>query len=72
MLRHQFFTMAVGLITGDQELFELDRFIAGRLVDGVMLVSPYINDPRVAMLQERKVPLVTYGCSRQRPAYQAL
>lgn len=61
MLRHQFFTMAVGLIIGDQELFELDRFITGRLVDGVMLVRPYTNDPRVAMLQERKVPLVTYG-----------
>jgi LacI family transcriptional regulator len=61
MRRHSYFTMAVGLPMGDQELIELDRFIIAKLVDGVMLVRPYTNDQRVAMLQARKVPLVTYG-----------
>jgi LacI family transcriptional regulator len=61
MRSNKFFTMAIGLPMGDQELVELDRFICAKLVDGVILVRPYTNDARVAMLQDRKIPLVTYG-----------
>lgn len=61
MRRHSYFTMAVGLPMGDQELIELDRFITAKLVDRVMLVRPYTGDKRVAMLQAHKVSLVTYG-----------
>jgi LacI family transcriptional regulator len=61
MRQHKLFTLAVWLPSGDDELSELDRLVAARLVDGVMLVRPSTFDERVALLQERGVPLVTYG-----------
>jgi LacI family transcriptional regulator len=40
----------------------LSRFLDGRLVDGVLSWRALArNDPRVALLQQRKVPFVTHG-----------
>jgi LacI family transcriptional regulator len=61
MRQHKLFTLALWLPSGDEELPELDRLLAARLVDGVMLIRPDTFDGRVALLQERNVPLVTYG-----------
>jgi LacI family transcriptional regulator len=61
MRQHKLFTLAVWLPSGNDELTELDRLVAARLVDGVILVRPDTFDDRVALLQERGVPLVTYG-----------
>lgn len=56
-----YFTLSVVLAGGDQELVELDRLIAGRLVDGMVLTRTRTLDARVQHLQEHKIPFVTYG-----------
>ncbi len=61
MRRHRLFTLAIWLPAGDEELPELDRLISARLVDGVMLARPSTLDGRVALLQKRGTPFVTYG-----------
>jgi LacI family transcriptional regulator len=57
----RFFTLSIGLPTGDEELAELERFLNARLVDGVVLTRTRTNDPRVAMLQAKRMPFITYG-----------
>ncbi len=56
-----YFTLSLVLAGGDQELVELDRLIAGRLVDGMVLTRTRTLDARVQCLQEQKIPFVTYG-----------
>lgn len=56
-----YFALSVVLPTGDNEMPELARFLAGRLVDGVILARTRIRDPRVALLQDQGVPFITHG-----------
>jgi LacI family transcriptional regulator len=61
-LREQgYFTLSVVLAGGDQELVELDRLIAARLVDAMVLTRTRTFDVRVQRLQECKIPFLTYG-----------
>ena len=58
---HNYFALSLTLPTGDDEIPELERLLAGRLVDGFVLTRTRTLDPRVALLQERKIPFVTHG-----------
>ncbi len=58
---NNYFTLSVGLPTEEHEMPELERLLAGRLVDGVVLTRTRTRDPRVQLLQEKKIPFVTYG-----------
>lgn len=61
---HGYFAVSVVLPTGEQEIPELERFLRARIVDGVLLARTRVDDPRVALLQRRKVPFVTHGRTR--------
>lgn len=56
-----YFALSLVLPTGDDELPELERLLAGRLVDGVILARTRTDDPRVTLLQQRGVPFITHG-----------
>ncbi len=56
-----YFALSVGLPMGEGELPELERFLAGHLVDGVILARTRTDDPRVRLLQARGLPFVTHG-----------
>ncbi|MCW8206799.1 LacI family transcriptional regulator [Verminephrobacter aporrectodeae subsp. tuberculatae] len=56
-----YFALSLVLPTGDDELPELERLLAGRLVDGVILARTRIEDPRVSLLQQRGLPFITHG-----------
>ncbi len=58
---HNYFTLSLALPTDDGEMPELERLLAGRLVDGVVLTRTRTHDARVQLLQEKKIPFVTYG-----------
>jgi LacI family transcriptional regulator len=58
---HNYFALSLTLPTGDDEMPELERLLAGRLVDGIVLTRTRTLDPRVKLLQERKIPFVTHG-----------
>jgi LacI family transcriptional regulator len=58
---HNYFALSLTLPTGDEEMPELERLLAGRLVDGIVLTRTRTRDPRVKLLQERKIPFVTHG-----------
>lgn len=58
---HNYFTLSLTLPTDEQEVPELERLLAGRLVDGIVLTRTRTFDPRVQLLQERKIPFVTHG-----------
>jgi LacI family transcriptional regulator len=58
---HGYFALSISLPAGDGELPELERFLAGRLVDGVMLTRTHTQDERVKLLQARGMPFVTHG-----------
>lgn len=58
---HNYFVLSVALPSGEEELPELERMLAGRLVDGVVLTRTRTYDPRVKLLQDKKIPFVTYG-----------
>lgn len=58
---HNYFALSLTLPTGDEEMPELERLLAARLVDGVVLTRTRTHDSRVALLQERKIPFVTHG-----------
>jgi LacI family transcriptional regulator len=58
---HNYFALSLTLPTGEQEMPEFERLLAGRLVDGVVLTRTRTLDPRVKLLQERKIPFVTHG-----------
>lgn len=56
-----YFALSVVLPVGEDELTELARFLDGRLVDGILLARTRANDPRVSLLQQRRIPFVTHG-----------
>lgn len=56
-----YFAMSLGLPSDEQEIPELTRLLDGRLVDAVVLTRTRTRDPRVQLLQERKIPFVTHG-----------
>lgn len=58
---HGYFVLSVTLPAGEAELPELERLLAARLVDGVMLTRTRTQDPRVQMLQAAGMPFVTHG-----------
>lgn len=45
------------------------RLIDGGALDGFVLLSPAVADPRVAFLRARKVPFVIHGRTEPRPDY---
>jgi LacI family transcriptional regulator len=61
---HGYFAMAMSLTSGSNELTDFERMLDARLADGVILTRTRPFDPRVAMLQERGVPFVTHGRTR--------
>jgi LacI family transcriptional regulator len=58
---HNYFALSLTLPSGEEEMPELERLLAGRLVDGVVLTRTRTRDPRVKLLQDKKIPFVTYG-----------
>ncbi len=58
---HGYFVLSVTLPAGGAEMPELERLLAARLVDGVMLTRTRTLDPRVELLQAQGVPFVTHG-----------
>ena len=64
-----YFALSVALPAGDEELPELARFLAGRLVDGVILARTRIHDPRVTLLQQQGVHFVTHGRTQHNAAH---
>jgi LacI family transcriptional regulator len=58
---HNYFALSLTLPTGEQEMPEFERLLAGRLVDGIVLTRTRTQDARVKMLQDRKIPFVTHG-----------
>jgi LacI family transcriptional regulator len=56
-----YFVLSIVLPAGDEEASELTRMLDGRLVDGVVLTRTRTYDPRVKLLQDKKIPFVTYG-----------
>ncbi len=61
MREQRYFVLSLTLPTGEGELPELERLLAARLVDGVVLTRMRTDDSRVRLLQERKIPFVTHG-----------
>lgn len=64
-----YFALSVALPAGDEEMPELARFLAGRLVDGVILARTRIHDPRVTLLQQQGVHFVTHGRTQHHAAH---
>lgn len=58
---NNYFVLSLGLPSDDLEIPELTRLLEGRLVDSLVLTRTRTNDPRVTLLQQRKIPFVTYG-----------
>lgn len=56
-----YFAMSVVLPAGEQEMPELAHFLAGRLVDGVILARTRTDDPRVDLMQRHGIAFVTHG-----------
>ncbi len=50
-------------ICDNHDISSLERVIANRKVDGVILMCSYVKDAQVEFLQEKKVPFVTIGSS---------
>ena len=56
-----YFVLSLTVPTDEHEIPELERLLAARLVDGVVLTRMRVNDSRVRLLQHRKIPFVTHG-----------
>lgn len=70
VLREQgYFVLSVTLPAGGAELPELERLLAARLVDGVMLTRTHTLDARVQMMQDAHVPFVTHGRTQNPKAH---
>lgn len=54
---------------GDGIIDVYRRLIDGGGLDGFVLLSPAVNDPRVAFLRAREVPFVIHGRTDPRPDY---
>ncbi len=61
MREHKYFVLSLTLPTGDDELPELERLLAARLVDGFVLTRMRTDDSRARLLQSRKIPFVAHG-----------
>ncbi|TAG26578.1 MAG: LacI family transcriptional regulator [Burkholderiales bacterium] len=61
MREHKYFVLSLTLPTGEDEATELERLLAGRLVDGVVVTRTRTQDSRVSLLQQRNIPFVTHG-----------
>jgi LacI family transcriptional regulator len=61
MREHNYFALSLTLPADEQEIPELERLLAGRLVDGIVLTRTRAFDPRVQLLQQRNMPFVTHG-----------
>ncbi len=58
---HKYFALSLGLPSDENEIIELARLLDGRLVDGIVLTRTRTYDPRVKLLQDRKIPFITHG-----------
>jgi LacI family transcriptional regulator len=56
-----YFALSMTLPIDENEIPELERLLAARLVDGIVLTRTRTFDPRVKLLQDKKIPFVTYG-----------
>lgn len=61
MRTRQYFTLSINLPGNTDEMPEFERFLAAKLVDGVILTRTSPQDARVAMLQAKKLPFITHG-----------
>ncbi len=60
--REGLYTLATAIPSDEaREMPALERLLDGRLVDAVILSRTRMEDPRVALLQSRGLPFVTYG-----------
>ena len=50
-------------ICDNQDISSLERIIANRKVDGVILMCSFVKDVQIEFLQEKEVPFVTIGSS---------
>lgn len=50
-------------ICNNQDISSLERIIANRKVDGVILMCSFVKDAQIEFLQEKKIPFVTIGSS---------
>ncbi len=57
----KYFVLSLTLPTDDNEMPELERLLAARLVDAVVLTRMRTDDSRVRLLQSRNMPFVTHG-----------
>ncbi len=70
VLRAQkYFTVSVGIPTGDDEMPEFERFLSARIVDGVILARTRTDDARVSLLQQRGIPFITHGRTQTNTAH---
>ncbi len=67
--QHGYFAISVVLPAGDDELQELQRFLAARIVDGFILARTRTNDSRVSLLAKRGVPFITHGRTQMGTAH---
>lgn len=52
------------------DISSLERIIANRKVDGVILMRTFVEDPQIEFLQKKNVPFVTIGSSNYAGAIQ--
>ena len=57
----KYFVLSLTLPTDENEIPELERLLAARLVDAVVLTRMRTDDSRVRLLQSRNMPFVTHG-----------
>lgn len=50
-------------ICGNQDISSLERIVANRKVDGVILMCSFVKDAQIEFLQEKKIPFVAIGSS---------
>ena len=67
--QHGYFAISVVLPAGDDELPELQRFLAARIVDGFILARTRVDDSRVSLLAKRGVPFITHGRTQMGTAH---
>jgi LacI family transcriptional regulator len=69
-LRPQGYFVVSMTLPGDaSELPELERLLGARMFDGVVLTRTRTRDERVNLLQERKIPFITYGRTLHNPEH---
>jgi LacI family transcriptional regulator len=61
--------MVVHVASDTRQLEHYRRIIQGGQVDGMIVSAPEPNDPRIELLQQKKVPFVVHGRGCDRPDY---